>query len=265
MKLNPAKCTFGVPAGKLLGFLVSSRGIEANPVKIRAIEKMTLPTCLKDVQKFTGCLASLSRFLSRLGDKALPLYALMKKADTFIWTPQADAAFRELKQMLASAPVLAEPLPKEPTLLYIAATNRVVSVVMVVEREEEGKSVQRPVYYLSEVLSTSKQNNPHYQKMTYGVYMAAKRLKHYFEEHPIKVVSQLLSRRSSVTKMQVAELPNGQSNYHHMYHSTKEEKQLSHRCWPTSSWTGQRCSMNLRRQCRTFGRCTLMAQKPRRG
>ena len=93
MKLNPAKCTFGVPAGKLLGFLVSSQGIEANPVKIRAIEKMALPTCLKDVQKFTGCLASLSRFLSRLGDKALPLYALMKKADTFIWTPQADAAF----------------------------------------------------------------------------------------------------------------------------------------------------------------------------
>ena len=87
MKLNPAKCTFGVPAGKLLSFLVSSRGIEANPVKIRAIEKMALPTCLKDVQKFTGCLVSLSRFLSRLGDKALPLYALMKKADTFIWTP----------------------------------------------------------------------------------------------------------------------------------------------------------------------------------
>ena len=73
-------------------------------------------------------------------------------------------------------------------LLYIAATNRVVSVVMVVERDEEGKSVQRPVYYLSEVLSTSKQNYPHYQKMTYGVYMAAKRLKHYFEEHPIRVV-----------------------------------------------------------------------------
>ena len=84
MKLNPAKCIFGVPAGKLLGFLVSSRGIEANPVKIGAIERMQLPACLKDVQKFTGCLASLSRFVSRLGEKALPLYALMKKSDTFI-------------------------------------------------------------------------------------------------------------------------------------------------------------------------------------
>ena len=66
--------------------------------------------------------------------------------------------------MLATAPILASPLPKEPMLLYIAATN------------------------LSEVISVSKQNYPHYQKMTYGVYMAAKKLKHYFQEHPITVV-----------------------------------------------------------------------------
>ena len=77
LKLNPDKCTFGVPAGKLLGFLVSSRGIEVNPAKIKAIERMKLPTCLKDVQKFTGCLASLSRFVSRLGEKALPLYKVV--------------------------------------------------------------------------------------------------------------------------------------------------------------------------------------------
>jgi hypothetical protein len=74
MKLNPANCTFGVPAGNLLSFLVSSRGIELNPGKIRAIERMKLPVNLKEVQKFTGCLASLSRFISQLGEKALPLY-----------------------------------------------------------------------------------------------------------------------------------------------------------------------------------------------
>jgi hypothetical protein len=162
MKLNPAKCTFVVPAGKLLGFLVSSQGIEVNPDKIRAIERMKPPTDLKEVQKFTGCLASLSRFISRLGEKALPLYQLMKKSDTFVWTTQADAAFKELKQMLSIAPVLASPMPREPILLYVVATNRVVSTVVVVEREEGGKTVQRPVYYLSEVLSTSKQNYPHY-------------------------------------------------------------------------------------------------------
>jgi hypothetical protein len=76
-------------------------------------------------------------------------------------------------------------------LLYIAATPRVVSVVIVVERTEEGKElpVQCPVYYLSEVLTLSKQNYPHYQKVAYGMYMAARKLKHYFEEHPITVVS----------------------------------------------------------------------------
>ena len=74
--------------------------------------------------------------------------------------------------------------------LYIAATSRVVSTVIVVQRPEEGRAqlVQRPVYYLSEVLSTSKQNYPHYQKMCYGVYFASKKLKPYFQEHPITVV-----------------------------------------------------------------------------
>ena len=112
----------------------------------------------------------------------------MKKTDRFVWSAQADEAFAELKKMLASTPILASPLPKEPMLLYVAATNWVVSAAVVVEREEEGKAVQRPVYYLSEVLSLSKQNYPHYQKMVYGVYMAAKKLKHYFQEHPVTVV-----------------------------------------------------------------------------
>src|SRR3954469_352928 len=137
MKLNPEKCTFGVPAGKLLGFLVSSRGIEANPTKIRSIERMELPKTLNDVQKFTGCLALLSRFVSWLDEKALPLYQLMKKSEKFTWTQQADSSFHELKKMLATTPILASPLSKEPMLLYVTATNRVVSEVIAVEREEE--------------------------------------------------------------------------------------------------------------------------------
>lgn len=79
-------------------------------------------------------------------------------------------------------------MEKEPMLLYIAATNRVVSAVIVVERDEDGKSVQRPAYYLSKVRSSSKQNYPHYQKMAYGVYMEAKKLKHCFDAHQIRVI-----------------------------------------------------------------------------
>jgi hypothetical protein len=85
MKLNLEKCTFGMPAGQLLGYIVSQRGIEANPSKITAIEALEPPTKLKGVQNFAGCLASLSRLVSRLGEKAMPLYQLMKKTDHFIW------------------------------------------------------------------------------------------------------------------------------------------------------------------------------------
>ena len=95
-----------------------------------------------------------------------------------------------MKKMLTTPPVLAAPTEKEPMLLYIATTSRVVSTSIVVQRPEEGRAqpVQRPVYYLSEVLSSSKQNYPHYPKMCYGVYFAAKKLKPYFQEHPITVV-----------------------------------------------------------------------------
>jgi hypothetical protein len=148
MKLNPEKCTFGMPARQLLGYIVSQRGIEANPSKIKAIETLEPPTKLRDVQKFTGCLASLSRFVSRLEEKAVPLYQLMKKMDHFVWSQRADEAFKDLKRALSIAPILAAPAPREPMLLYIAATPRVVSVVIVVECAEEGKElpVQCPVY-----------------------------------------------------------------------------------------------------------------------
>ena len=90
IKLNPEKCVFGVPAGQLRGFLVSERGIECNPVKIKAIERMEIPTRLRDVQKFTGFLASLNRFISRLREKTLPLYQLMKKTTFFEWNDKAE-------------------------------------------------------------------------------------------------------------------------------------------------------------------------------
>ena len=95
---------------------------------------------LHDVQKLTGCLATLSRFISRLSEKALPLYRLMKKSDKFEWTPEAEAVFVELKALLSTQPVLAAPVSKEPLLLYIATTGQVVSTVLTIEREEDGKA-----------------------------------------------------------------------------------------------------------------------------
>jgi hypothetical protein len=123
MKLNPEKCTFGVPAGQLLGCIVSQQRIEANPSKIKAIESLELPTDLKDnVQKFASCLALLSRFISRLREKAMPLYQLMKKTDHFVWSQRADDTFKDLKRALSTTQILAAPALGEPMLLYIAAT-----------------------------------------------------------------------------------------------------------------------------------------------
>ena len=93
--------------------------------------------------------------------------------------------------MLSTQPLLAAPHSKEPLLLYIAATNQVVTTVLTVEREEEGKAykVQRPVYYISEVLTPSKQGYHHYQNLLYGIYLLAKKVAHYFQDHSISVVS----------------------------------------------------------------------------
>ena len=115
----------------------------------------------------------------------------MKKTSPFKWNDKADEAFQDLKRMLSTAPVLAAPADKEPLLLYVAATSWSVSTVLVLEQPEKGKiqAVQPPVYYLSEVLSNSKQNYPHYQKMCYVVYFTTKKLKQYFQEHVITVVS----------------------------------------------------------------------------
>jgi len=127
IKLNPEKCVFGVPRGMLLGYIISQCGIEANPEKVSAITRIGPIRDIKGVQRVTGCLAALSRFISRLGEKALPLYRLLKKVERFSWTPEAQETLENLKKTLTSAPVLVPPQPAEPLLLYVASTTQVVS------------------------------------------------------------------------------------------------------------------------------------------
>ena len=97
LELNPEKCVFGVPSGKLLGFFVSHRGIEANRDKIKAIEQIQAPRTVKDVRRLTGCVALLSRFISKSAEHALPFFKILKKAGPMKWTPEADAALQELR------------------------------------------------------------------------------------------------------------------------------------------------------------------------
>lgn len=124
---------------------------------------MEPPRKIKDVQELTGCTVALNRFISRLGEKGIPFFKLLKKIGKFEWTEEADEDFQKLKQYQTSSPVLVPPNKKEDMLLYISATKNVVSTAVVVEREEPGHvyKVQRPVYYVSEVLTESKVRYPH--------------------------------------------------------------------------------------------------------
>ena len=151
------------------------------------------PRSVKDVQKLTGCMAALNCFISRLGEKGLPFFKLLKKTDKFEWMEEANEAFKKLKTYLTSSPVLTPPKKDEDMMLYISATSTVVSTAIVVEREEEGRvyKVQRPVYYISEVLSQSKIQYPHVQKLLYALLITSRKLRHYFESHKITVVTKL--------------------------------------------------------------------------
>jgi hypothetical protein len=190
-KLNPTKCVFGVPSGLLLGFMVGHRGIEANPAKVDAIRKMAKPSNKKDVMKLIGMMTALGHIINKLGEKGLPFFKLLKKADKFVWDDEAQKAFEALEESMTTPPIMTPPIPKEILLLYISATTNVVSTVLVAEREEEGHAyaVQRPVYYVSEVLADAKTRYTQPQKLLYVLLITSRKLRHYLQAHKIVVPS----------------------------------------------------------------------------
>jgi hypothetical protein len=189
LKLNPAKCVFGVDKGRILGCLVSARGIEANPDKIKAIINMKPAQSVKDVQKLTCRIAALNHFISRSAERSLPLFAALRCKKSFEWTEQHQQAVDDLKAYLTTLTTLASPEDSEPLLLYIAASPAAVSAALVQEREVNGQLQQLPVYFVSEALSGSKLLYSELEKMAYAVIMVAQKLKHYFEGHHIRVLT----------------------------------------------------------------------------
>ena len=143
MKLNPAKCAFGVSARKFLGFIVNNRGIEANPDKIKVVLDMLPLSNIKDIQRQTGRIAALSRFVSRASDKCRPFFQVLKKA--FQWDAHCQEAFTALKTYLSSPPTLVSPSDGELLTLYLVVSYFATSVALVRERDR----VQQPVYYCS--------------------------------------------------------------------------------------------------------------------
>jgi hypothetical protein len=145
LKLNPEKCVFGVRRGKLLGCMITERGIEANPVKIEAIRRMQPPTTKSGVQKLTGRLASLNRFISRSAEKSLPFFKVLKGSENFHWGPEQDKAFEELRQYLENLAVMTSPSPEAELLLYIVTSSCAVRTALVEERMVEETLKQLPI------------------------------------------------------------------------------------------------------------------------
>ncbi|XP_020421233.1 uncharacterized protein LOC109949580 [Prunus persica] len=120
MRLNPTKCAFGVASGKFLGFMISQRGIEANPEKIQAILNMTVPKTVKDIQSLTGRVAALTRFISKATDRCAPFFKALKGTKRNItWTAECDTAFSELKEYMGRAPLLSTPEHGDILVIYL--------------------------------------------------------------------------------------------------------------------------------------------------
>jgi hypothetical protein len=120
-----------VKKGEFLGCLVSTKGIEANPSKIESILQMEPPKTRKGTQRLTGRLTSLNRFISRLVERNLPFFEVLKSAEVFQWGPIQQKAFEELKQYLIQLTTLTPPSLGAPLLLYVAASHAAVSAALV--------------------------------------------------------------------------------------------------------------------------------------
>ncbi|KAL0434704.1 UNVERIFIED_CONTAM: hypothetical protein Sradi_0178300 [Sesamum radiatum] len=130
LKLNPGKCAFGVQGGRFLGFMITQRGIEANPSKIKAILDMKAPSNVKEVQQLTGRIAALSRFISKSAEKSLPFFKVLRKIRNFEWDTSYQQAFEELKSYLAKLPLLVKPCQGDTLYLYLSTTPQEVSSVL---------------------------------------------------------------------------------------------------------------------------------------
>nr|GEW66307.1 reverse transcriptase domain-containing protein [Tanacetum cinerariifolium] len=157
MKLNPKKYAFGMREGTFLGYKVDADGLRVSPDKVKVVLDLPFQKCLKDVQKLNVKLASLNRFLSKSAKKSLPFFKTLKKCtkkSDFQWTPEAEWAFKEIKQSIAELSMLTAPKEKEELIMYLAAAKEAISAILMTGRD--GKQV--PIYFVSRVLQGPKIN-----------------------------------------------------------------------------------------------------------
>ncbi|GJT93113.1 reverse transcriptase domain-containing protein [Tanacetum coccineum] len=192
--------------GMFLGYMIIPEEIKPCPDKTEAVLQLPSLRTIKEVQSLNGKLASLNRFLSKSAEKSLPLFKTLKKYiknSDFHWTSEAKQAFKQLKQHLSELPLLVAPKPKEELIVYMFASHRAISAVLMTKRG----TVQTPVYFVSRALHGPELNYTPMEKLVLAPAFAAKRLRRYFQVHPIAVITdqhikQIISRPDVAGRLQ---------------------------------------------------------------
>ncbi|XP_012830533.1 PREDICTED: uncharacterized protein LOC105951629 [Erythranthe guttata] len=165
MKLNPAKCAFAVQAGKFLGYVVNREGIKVNQDKVEAVLQMTPPRSIKEVQSLAGKVVALARFISRMADKSLPFFKILRKTAQFEWNNECQLAFDALKRSLICLPILSTPEKGETLFVYLSVGDESISSVLFKEVDNQ----QKPIYYTSKILTTSESRYSEVEKIAYAL------------------------------------------------------------------------------------------------
>ncbi|XP_042415003.1 uncharacterized protein LOC122004140 [Zingiber officinale] len=184
VKLNPQKCLFGAKSGRFLGYIITGRGIEANPSKVKVLQDMPPPRNLKEVQRLTGQITALSRFISKTTDRSMPFFKILRRATKFHWDEECDRVFEAFKVYLNSLPVLAKLTIGEPLLIYLSSTEHVVGSALV---RPDGE--KQPVYFLSHILKDVESRYTGLENFAFALVLAAWRLRPYFLAHTIVVMT----------------------------------------------------------------------------
>ena len=189
LKLNPAKCTFGATSGKLLGLIVSRKGIEVDPGKIKAIQNLPPPCTQKEVRGFFGRLNCISRFISQIMTKCDPIFKLLKKHDFGEWTGECQIVFDKVKDYLSTPPILVPPILGKPLILYLTIHEK--SMGCVLGQHDETEKKEHAIYYLNKKFTDYESKYLSVEKMCCALAWTCQRLRQYLLYHTTWLISKL--------------------------------------------------------------------------
>ncbi|KAM5585178.1 hypothetical protein ABKV19_004529, partial [Rosa sericea] len=189
LKMNPAKCVFGVQAGDFLGFIVHQRGIEVPEDKANAVINASPPRTKKELQRLLGKINFLRRFISNSAGKIQPFSPLLKLQGQaeFVWEPKHQEAFDRIKAYLASPPVLVPPRPGFPLKLYISAAEASIGSLLA---QDDEAGVEHAVFYLSRTLTDCETRYTPMEKLCLTLYFSACKLRHYMLSFTTCIIAQ---------------------------------------------------------------------------